>query len=213
MSASAPTVRPWILVGRSHRLWAIGLVLAALSLAVALSLGSDYGLADTDGTLTPLVRLLPIVGGAAVGLSVGSAAPDMECLGVRRLTVAVNIVVGVTTSAALAAVGLGLVAGSLAGGAAFPGRTFALLCIGTLAWAGVALLCASVVGANYAWAAPASLLAVVTLFGYDGGGRAYVWNVAGAAPSAGTVALAVGLYGAGVLLWNALRYRRWRAVP
>lgn len=174
MSANAPTVRTWILVARSHRLWAIGFVLAALSWAIALSLGSDYGLADTDGTLTPLVRLLPIVGGAAVGLSVGSVAPDMECLGGRRLTVAVNTVVGVTTTAALAAVGLGLLAGSLAGGAAFPGRTFALLGIGTLAWAGVALLCASVVGANYAWVAPAGLLAVVTLFGYDGGGRAYV---------------------------------------
>ena len=208
---SAP--RPWLLVARAHGLWLIAALLVTMGAAIALALGSSFGLADRYVAVTPLVRLLPAIGGIAVGLSSGASAPDMERLGVRRLTIAINVLTLITVFGATALVAAGLLVRSALDGGSLPGPLLVTLACSVFAWAGIGLVYSATIGADYAWVGPGLLMVVVTLFGYDQQGRPLAWNFVSSPPSAQTVTLCFGLFATGMLSWNALRYRGARAVP
>lgn len=146
---------------------------------LAASLTSSYAIAGRGDAVTPLVRLVPLVLGLVVGVSSGTAYSSVERLAGKRLVVVVrNQVVCLTAMACAVVLGSVLLTLAIAedsvGMTALP--VSARLVRGTVAYCGLAVVSATVIGHAYAWVLPTLSIPLVTLFGFSRLGVPYGWN-------------------------------------
>ncbi len=203
----------WMLAIRSHRWWLVILLLTSTGFMIAIMLDNPYGLSDTAAGVTPLVRLMPIVAGIAVGMVFGCAAPDMERLGGRRLTALSNMLAVATTAFAILIVVAGMAVGAAIGGHVLAKALVGTFAVSVLSWAGLSVLSAVLLHPDYSWVFPGLCVVVVTLFGYNSIGKPQPWNVVASPVSLTTLSIGIGLFVLGVGAWNFARYRGIRAVP
>ncbi len=173
----------------------------------------EYGLSDVRGAVTtPLAALMPSALGIAVGMTTGPGAPRTELLGGARLARASRVLVVVMGVLACALVGAALTVAAAQRGGPVPMELTAVLCRATLAWSGLAVLAAALLGPHRCWVLPGLSIALVTLFGYDEMGVARPWNVVSApSDSLGAVGVTATLVLLGAVAWEMSRYRgpRW----
>ena len=163
---------PWWLALRARRIGTALTMIVLLGALIVIAFTSTYGFAGRGGAITPVVRIIPVALGTVVGIASGSVRPDVEKLGGRRLeaTVVVSLL-ALTVFAILVAAVAAYVGGAYMSEVAF------ILLRGTLAYCGIAMMSAALLGHYYAWVLPIISVPAVTLMGFDNLGVPYPWNV------------------------------------
>lgn len=169
--------RPNVLFLLTRRVHIAVSLLMLIGILVAVSVSSEYGFEGRGGAVTPVVLLVPIAMGCAIGVSSGSVAPDIERLAGERLRVAERALVAILTivaaTIASAAILVGL--GSLSSAAFFLATVLARV---SVFFGGAALIGRFIFGHNYSWVVPVLFVPFITYFWVSSDGVHTSWNPA-----------------------------------
>ena len=162
----------WVLLARARRTGVTVCVLVVLGICEYLLGSASLQLFGPSVTLSvPWAVLIPVVGAAAVGVTVRSAVADLEAVTSRSLPLlrAVPLTAALLVGLASTVLGsLGLT-GQLTGPAAV--RNF-------VGFVGLGLICAAAVGSNLSWLLPVALAIASASVGASAGvPRAWAWPI------------------------------------
>ena len=197
---------PVLLAIKARRSFTFALGVLAMSLVVCLASTSNHGLINVEDVITPIVRVVPILGGCLVVAGAGIDFSTAELLSVGKVKrVATFILLAMTLLLAFS-LSLGSYFGTLVNGQFWAISAIRYNTISALGWVSLTVFSNLLLGRKMLWVLPAIYLAFVSLFGYSGQAQPEVWNFTDPSQSNMTLFLVLPAYLAGLGLWIFL----WR---